>query len=158
MLQTQFTMEFNPRQTCHEIAEKSSRIVPRARSIDLDHYAHPVCRAGLPWSVRYSLLSRMASQTASHGSTGALRVTAPRAPRLRIRGRARLPGPCVARVVVETHESGNCFPSEFDCSWVDSDGHGRGSAAFRRPRFVRCSWNAWQRMAMVAKESVIADN
>jgi len=26
------------------------------------------------------------------------------------------------------------------------------------PRFVRCSWNAWQRMAMVAKESVIAEN
>src|SRR6266446_1913392 len=73
ILQTQSAREFNLRQPCHEIAEKSSRIVPRARSIDLDDYAHAVCRAGLPWSVRYPLLSRMASQTASHGSTGALR-------------------------------------------------------------------------------------
>jgi hypothetical protein len=65
-------------------------------------------------------------------------------------GRARLPGPCVARVVVETNKFGTYFTREFDCSGVDSGGHGGRSAAFWHPRFVRRRRTAWQRMAMGA--------
>ena len=34
---------------------------------------------------------------------------------------------------------------------ANSDDHGRGSAAFWHPRFVRRHWTAWQRMAMGAE-------
>lgn len=50
----------------------------------------------------------------------------------------------------KTNKFGTYFTSEFDCSGVDSGGHGGRSAAFWHPRFVRGRRTAWQRMAMGA--------
>jgi hypothetical protein len=66
-------------------------------------------------------------------------------------GCASLPGPCVALLVVKAHEFDHYFACEFDCSWVDSCGHGPGGPAFRNPGSGRLGWTAWQRLAMGAE-------